>query len=32
MKIHTTEELEGMSVKQAETYYQKLHEENRKVL
>lgn len=32
MKISTTEELEAMSVEQAEKYYKKLHEENRKIL
>ena len=31
MIIHTTEELESMSVEQAEKYYKELHKENRKV-
>jgi hypothetical protein len=30
MKIYTTEELESISIGQAEKYYKKLHEENRK--
>lgn len=30
MKISTTEELESMSVEEAEKYYNKLHLENRK--
>jgi len=29
MRMYTTEELESMSIGQAEKYYKKLHEENR---
>ena len=32
MKLYTIEELEAMSIEQAEKYYKKLHEENRKIL
>ena len=32
MRLYTTKELEGMSIEQAEKYYKKLHEENRKIL
>ncbi len=29
MKTYTTEDFEAMTIKQAEEYYKKLHEENR---
>ena len=31
MKLYTKDELEAMSIEKAQTYFKKLHEENRKI-